>query len=114
MATFDTRKGQNVDIRHNLREKFTMIITVTDQDSAAVDLSAKTLLFSIRETESGTAVDTMGTAEGTITVSGASNNVLTFSKTLTLSQKNYYYDLLNSTDTENIMDGRFYADYTAR
>jgi len=114
MTTFDTRTGQNVDIKHNLRDKFSMVITVTDQDSAAVDLSAKTLTMNIREKESTTPIDTMTTTAGDIVVSGAGNNVLTFSKNLDLGEKIYYYELYNTTDEENIMDGKFFADYTGR
>jgi hypothetical protein len=79
-----------------------------------VDLSAKTLVCTIRATEAGTAVDTMTSAAGDIVVSGAGNNILTFSKSLTLSEQIYYYDLENTTDDEMIMDGKFFADYTGR
>ena len=113
MTTFDTRTAKNIDLKFYLRDKFKMVVTVTDQDSAAVDLSAKTMVFSVRKTQNGTAVDTL--SGGEITVSGASNNIVTIEGTLSgLNERSYYYDLDNTTDNQTIMDGKFIASYDGR
>lgn len=113
MATIDTRKPQSKKIYHYLRDKFEMSLAVTDQDGAAVDLSAKTLVFSIRTTENGTAVQTATGAE--IVVSGTSNNIVTITKSFTgLAERAYYYDLHNSTDSETIIDGAMICNYKGR
>jgi len=109
MTTHDTRQGQNVNVRHNLRETFSYVITVTDQDDNAVDLSGDTITFSIRATENGTALDTI-----TAAISGGSNNILTFEKDLTISSGKYFYDIHNDTDDKCIQDGYFICDYTGR
>jgi len=113
MTTFDTRTAKSIDIRFYLRDEFNLVITVTDEDDAAVDLSGKTLVFSIRESDGGAAISTI---DGTsITVSGTGNNTVTLTKVLTgLSEKSYYYDLDNTTDNETIMDGKFIANYKGR
>jgi len=112
MPTFDTRKSKSITILHNLRNAFTMTIAVTDQDNVAVDLSTKDLVFSIRETENGTSIDTCTTAAGEITVSGNDNNILTFNKELELTRRIYYHDLQNITDDQSIIDGKFIANWT--
>ena len=113
MATIDTRKPESNLIKHYIRDKFEMSLVVTDQDDAAVNLSAKTLVFSIRTTESGSAVETASGDE--IVVSGTSNNYVTITKTFTsLAERAYYYDLQNTTDSETIIDGAMICNYKGR
>jgi hypothetical protein len=38
MSTIDTRKPQSYTIKHYLRDKFVIPLTITDQDDAAVDI----------------------------------------------------------------------------
>jgi len=116
MTTHDTRQGQNVNVRHNLRETFSYVITVTDQDDNAVDLSAKTITMSIRLQENSAALTTLSTTGGEIVVSGASNNVLTHTKDLSgdLTSRRYFYDIHNDTDDKCIQDGYFIVSYTGR
>lgn len=115
MATLDTRFAQSNDIKYYLRDKFKLVITVTDQDGTSVDLSAKTMVFSIRPDESSTATVTI--SGGDITVSGASSNVVTVEKDISgesLIDKSYYYDLDNTTDNKTITDGQFICSYDGR
>ena len=115
MATHDTRQGQNVDITHNLREKFSYVITVTDQDDTSVDLSAKTITMSIRKHDNSTALVEL-TTSSEIVVSGASNNVLNITDDLSgdLSRGKYYYDIHNTTDDKCIQDGLLICSYSGR
>lgn len=114
MTTLDNRKGVNVTIYHNIRDVFDLVLTVTDQDENAVNLSGKSLTFSIRATEGGTALFTATTASG-ITIGGTSNNVITFSTTFAdLEEKSYFCDLDNTTDNKTIFDGLFVASYSGR
>ena len=115
MTTIDTRKPQNNDIQFYLRDRLEMILVVTDQDDAAVDLSGNSLVFSIRKTENGTALETITTASGDIVIGGDDNNMLTFVKELSgIEERTYYYDLYNVTEKDTITDGKFIATYKGR
>ena len=114
-TTFDSRKGQNIDIITNLHEIFTLVFSVTDQDGVARDLSGESLVFSIREEENGDAIETLTTAVGEITISGDDNDIVAFSKVLDITTDNYFHDLLITTaDDESLMDGKLLANYTGR
>jgi hypothetical protein len=116
MAIFDIRHGQNVPIKHTIRDVFDLVFDVTDEDGDAVDLSEKVLVFSIRTKENNTAIATATTAAGEITIGGAGNNRVIFSKDFSsdLSEKSYFYDLDNTTDNKTIIDGMLIASYTGR
>ena len=116
MTTFDIRHGQNVNIKHNIRDVFDLTFDVTDENGDAVDLSAKVLVFSIRTKENNTATATATTAAGEITIGGAGNNRVTFSKDFSadLKERSYFYDLDNTTDNKTIIDGMLIASYTGR
>jgi hypothetical protein len=107
----DARHGQDVEITTDLHEKFVLIFAVLDNNDDPVDLTGKSLVFSIRTTESGTATETLTTAAGTITIN---TSVVTMSKTLSVSSDVYFHDLLNVTDDKTIMDGKLLANYTGR
>ena len=112
-TTIDTRTAQYVKIYHYLRDKLKIVIIVTDEDDAAVDLSAKTLVCSIRESEGGSAVETISGEN--VTISGGNNNVVTIEKALTsLTDRTYHIDLDNTTDNETIFDGKLIASYQGR
>lgn len=115
MATNDIRRAANIDIKYNIREKFLWIGTVTDQNGSAVDLSSETLVYSYRETENGTALDTLTTTDNDITISGAGNNVVTISAaSLTgVTNKAYYHDLEGTTSNIMIFDGLLICGYGA-
>jgi len=114
MAVHDIRRAARIDIKHNLRESFVWAGTVVDQDGAAVDLSGKSLIYSVRSTENGTALFTFTSNAGDIGVSGSSNNVITISGTLTgLSGRAYHHDLENLTDNRMVFDGRLLTGYGA-
>lgn len=113
METRDTRQGKNVNIQHNLRDKFVYVITVYDQDDNAVDLSEKDITMSIRLKENSGALETLTTASE-IVVSGASDNVITCTKNLNLDAKKYFFDIHNDTDDKSIEDGFLICSYTGR
>lgn len=109
MSTLDSRKAASNDIKYYQNDVFDMSIEVTDQDGIAVNLSSKTLKFQVKkkkiDAEADAVVDISTDSE--ISISGASNNIVTFSGTYDLPQRSYYYDLENTTDNETIMYGRF-------
>jgi hypothetical protein len=108
MSKIDLRNGEDVNLIYNLRETFYFSFSVADQDGAAVDLSAKTVVFSIRLTDSGDAIAT-ATAGSGLTVS---TSTVTINKTFTgLSAKVYHYDIMNTTDNRCIADGRLIINY---
>jgi hypothetical protein len=115
MSTHDIRRAASVDIKYNLREAFAWTGTITDQDSAAVSLTGKTLVYSIRKTENGTAVATLTTTANDITISGAGNNIVTISSSSItgLTERTYYHDLENTTDNYMLFDGLLVCGYGA-
>jgi hypothetical protein len=107
MATLDVRKGAYRPIFYYNNTTFDLSVTFTDDDDAAVDLSGKTLTFTIKRTaQHSTAILTLTTADA-ISVSGASNNIVTFSGVYGFSERSYVYDLKNSTDSDVLMYGAF-------
>jgi hypothetical protein len=113
MATHDIRRAANVDIPYNIREEFLWSGTVT-LDGSPVDLSGKTLLYSIRSTENGSAVATASTASE-IVVSGANNNIVTITidSISGIKERTYFHDLENTTDNKMIFDGKLICTYGA-
>ena len=113
MATHDIRRAANVDIKYNIRESFSWTGTITDQDDAAVDLSGKTLVYSVRKRENSTAVDSL-TTDSEITISGASNNIVTIAAdSITVSERSYFHDLENTTDNKMLFDGKLICEFKA-
>lgn len=107
MATLNNIKPAIYNITYYANDVFDLSITVTDQDGVAVDLSGKTLYFTLKKSyKYNEPILTLSTASE-ITVSGASNNIVTFSGTYDLELNRYAYDLHNSTDDETIMYGTF-------
>ena len=115
MATHDIRRAANIDIKYNLREAFSWIGTITDQDSAAVDLSSEALVYSIRKKENSTAVATLTSAAGDITVSGDGDNIVTISADSIsgITDRTYYHDLEGTTSNIQLFDGKLECSYTA-
>lgn len=93
------------DICYMSRASYTLSFSVADADGNAVDLSAKTLVFKvkIKKTDS-TAVAELSS---TITISGASNNIVGLPLDFDLEERKYHYALKNTTDDKPIMYGRF-------
>jgi len=106
MATLNDISAASYDIKYYANDTFDLSVTITDSDGAAVDLSAKTLTMTLKKKKTGTAVQTLSTASE-ITVSGAGNNIVTFSGTYDLKERAYYYDLENTTDSDTLMYGLF-------
>ena len=94
----------NQDIEYYSNDSITKSYTVTDQDDAAVNLSGDTLTLTIRKKKGGAVVETLTTASE-ITVSGASNNIVTITFNHDLEERAYVYDLYDNTDDETIMYG---------
>jgi hypothetical protein len=113
MATHDIRRAASVDIKYNINESFVWQGTITDS-GVAVDLSGKTLVYSVRSTDSGTAIDTATTASE-IVISGASNNIVTITIDAIsgITERSYYHDLENTTDNKMLFDGKLIAGYGA-
>ena len=107
MTTLNSIKPATHDIVYYRNDVLDLAITVTDQDGVAVDLSGKTLTFQARKKKTSTSTVINISTPSKITVSGASNNVVTFSGTYDLAERSYYYDLENTTDSETIMCGMF-------
>jgi hypothetical protein len=111
MVTIDTTKPQNVTIRHYLSDAFRFSVSVTDQADDPVDLSEKELLFSVRNSEGGTAIATILKDTGFI-IEGANNNIVTFDVVFDkLEERSYFYDLFNVTDRETIFDGELICSF---
>jgi hypothetical protein len=106
MATLDNLKPANYDITYYANDEFDLSIEVKDADGVAVDLSGDTITMTIKKKKSSAAVYTLSTASE-ITISGASNSILTFSGNYDLKEMGYYYDLYNNTDEVTIMYGNF-------
>jgi hypothetical protein len=100
-----TPANENIDYYAN--DEFTNSYAITDENDAPVDLSGKTLTFQARKqkTSSTTVIDISTASE--ITISGANNNIVTFSGKYDLDERSYYYDLENTTDSETLMEGLF-------
>jgi len=117
MATADIRRAALIHIKWNIREGFSFSGTLTDSDDAAVDLSGKELVYSIRDSQGGTALATLTTTGGEIVVSGASNNIFTITaetiEGLLGRAYKYDHDLENTTDNRMLFDGYLYATYGA-
>jgi hypothetical protein len=112
-TTIDTRTAWNITVYHYLRDDVHIVLNVFDEDDEPVNLSSKTLVFTIRKTENGTAVETISGSD--ITVSGANNNKVTISKAVSsLVERTYYIDLDNTTDGETIADGLLIATHEGR
>ena len=98
----------NQDIYYYNGDSRTKSYTVTDADDAAVDLSGDTLTLTIKKNKSGAAVATLTTTASTITVSGASSNVVSLIfNNADFEERSYHYDLYNNTDDDTIMYGLF-------
>lgn len=96
----------NQPIYYYANDARTKSYTITDGDGAAVDLSGDTLSLTIKKKKGGTAVDTLTTTAGDITISGASNNVVNIAFNNDLEEREYFYDLYNNTDDQTIMYGK--------
>ncbi len=109
MATLDNIKPANYNITYYMNDVFDLSITVTDEDGDAVDFSGKTLVFQAKKNKADATTDAVIniSSASEITVSGAENNILTFSGTYDLDERSYYYDLENTTDSKTIMYGLF-------
>lgn len=97
------------DICYYSGDAYDMTFAVTDENGNAVDLSGKDLAFQVkrrRTDPTSKALISLTTTSG-ITVSGASNNVVTLALEASIDQDVYYHDLENSTDKETIMFGKF-------
>lgn len=107
MATLNNISAAQYDIKYYRNDELDLNITVTDSDGDAVDLSGKTLVMQIKAKKTdSTSLYELTVGDG-ITVSGASNNIVTFSGTYDLSEKAYFYDMENQTDNKTIMEGKF-------
>lgn len=112
MATIDNIKAQNNNIKHYRGDVFDEIWTITKSDGTAYDLSGKTIRLSIKIDKTDTTeVAYISTADGDISISGTSNNVLTFNKIIELNERAYYYDLEVVDDNYTISYGLWEETY---
>ena len=101
----DIAKQDDTNIKYKNNSDFDLSVTVTSGGSA-VDLSAKVIRMYIKKNRDYQSfVYNLSTTGGEITVSGASNNILTWSKVMELPNDTYYYDVYNVTDNDYIMGG---------
>ena len=98
-------KTARQDIDYYNGDSMTKSYTVT-LGGVAVDLSGDSLILTIKKTKKGTAIATLSTATGTITVSGADNNIvnLIFNNEFD-EERIYLQDLYNITDDDTIWYG---------
>lgn len=93
----------NKDIYYYSGSTITKTYTVTDGDGNAVDLSGKSLQWTLKKRKNGSVVAELNS---TITVSGIGNNIVSLPLNFDLDEMNYYYDLWNTTDDYPIMYGK--------
>lgn len=114
MATINNIYGKNYDITYYANDEFNEAITITDENGNAVDLSLKTVVFTVRKKKTDSAaimtLSTESPSTAVLTISGATgsigtDNVVTFSGTYDLDERAYYYDLTNTTDNLTLLYG---------
>lgn len=106
MATITNIKAQNNDIYHYKGDVFDEVWTVTLSTGTAYDLDGKTVVLSIKKDKTDTSdTEALSTTAGTITISGDDNNVITFNKVVSLDERSYYYDVVNTTDNYTLSYG---------
>ena len=106
MATINAIKGEKIQINYMANDTFDTSVTITD-DGTAEDLSGKTLVMNIKKDANYQSYVYQLTTASEISISGASNNIVTFSGTYDLNQGVYFYSLKNTTDDETLMYGTF-------
>jgi hypothetical protein len=110
--TIDNRKAQNNDVYHYSGDVFDASWTITRDDDSAYDLSGETIVLSIKaDRTDSVALETLTTTLSEISIGGASNNVLTFNKVVTLPEGAYYYDLEITSENYTISYGIWYETY---
>lgn len=86
---------------------------ITDEDDVPVDLSGVEIEAQVKykpEDPLTRAVIVFKTTDGTISISGASNNYITFHGTYQINGGFYYYDVLRKDVPEYIQKGVFRID----
>lgn len=82
---------QDVDIWKD--DTWAMVLKVTT-NTVPVSFLGATIVIQIRKTIESAAIEmTLTTAENTITISGAGNNIITLNKKITLDAGSYVYDM---------------------
>ena len=102
--TIDITKEADVNIKYKNNSDFDLVVTITSGGSA-VDLSGDTIRMDIKENRNFQSYVYRLTTATEITISGANNNVLTFSKTMNLPNDTYYYDCYDATDGDYLFGG---------
>lgn len=98
-------KQDDANIKYKNNSEFDLSVTVTSNGSA-VDLSGKTIRMDVKKNRTYQSyVYRLSTTGGEITISGADNNILTWSKVMNLPNDTYVYDVYNVTDEDYIMGG---------
>ena len=98
----DITKQAKKNIKYKNNSDFELSITVTS-GGAAVDLSGDTIRMDIKKNRDYQSYVYRLLSGTDITVSGASNNILTWSKVMNLPNDIYFYDVYNATDGDYIM-----------
>jgi len=102
MATTESPAKENIEYYSGAA--INKSYTITDSDGAAVDLSGKSLKFTIKKRKKGCVIAELDSA---IIVSGTGDNIVTLPLNFELDEMIYYYDLWNVTDDYPLMYGRF-------
>jgi len=105
MADLNAIKAVRCDIQYYSGDVRSLTFAVTDENDAAVDLSAKSLVFTIKKRKSGEVVGSLTSAAG-ITVAGASDNEVTLALSFDLEEMDYRHDLYILTE-DTIIYGKF-------
>ena len=100
----DISKQVTKNIKYKNNSDFDLSITVT-YNGSAVDLSGDTIRMDIKKNRNYQSYVYRLLSGTDITVSGANNNILTWSKTMNLPNDIYFYDVYNATDGDYIMGG---------
>ena len=100
-------KAATVNITYKNNSTYDRSYTIT-YNGSAVDLSGDVLRMDIKKNRDDQSyLYRLSTADSSITVSGTSNNIITFNKQMNLPNDTYYQDLFNVTQVDYIWEGLF-------
>jgi hypothetical protein len=91
---------------HNFKvykgDTFNAVLTFTDENGAAIDLSGSTLLMQIKKRATDSLSEQALTEGDGLTVSGAGNNIVTISADMDIAAGRYVYDFQATTGSNVI------------
>ena len=108
MSTLTNIKPANYDITYYKGDTFDLSFSVSYDSGTAYDLSGKSIKMQIKRSRGDSvSVDELTTADGDMSISGASNNIITFDCIPVVDAATYDYDIEIDTDDYTIVYGQF-------